>query len=156
MIIFLARTMMILNYRMRNKWWKCQISNKNLLICKKVFTPAWGGFWFVPKRVNANNGKWKCIVRINSSKRIKKSCDFALWDGITWLAVDWSSSTAFEMLVCPSEMPEQICHQKNIYNSLTRVPKQQHSPPKAMKALIVFLLALKCNTFFIYEKYYIQ
>ncbi len=60
MIIFLARTMMILNYRMRNKWWKCQISNKNPLIRKNVFTLAWGGFWFVPKRVKANNGRWKC------------------------------------------------------------------------------------------------
>ncbi len=29
--------------------WKCQISNKNLLIRKKVFTLAWGGFWLVRK-----------------------------------------------------------------------------------------------------------
>ncbi len=33
---------------------------------------AWGGFWLVRKRVNVNNGRWKCILRINSSKRFKK------------------------------------------------------------------------------------
>ncbi len=64
--------MRILKYRIRNEWWKRWISNKNALIRKKVFTLAWGGFWLVRKRVNANNGRWKCILRINSSKRIKK------------------------------------------------------------------------------------
>ncbi len=64
--------MCILKYRMRNEWWKCQILNKKPLICKKVFTLAWGGFWLVRKRVNVNNGRWKCILRINSSKHFKK------------------------------------------------------------------------------------
>ncbi len=40
----------------------------NNLICKKtLFMLAWGGFFLVQKRVNANNGKWKHICRINSS-----------------------------------------------------------------------------------------
>ncbi len=104
---------------MRNKWWKCQISNKNPLIRKKVFTLAWGGFWL--KGLIWIMGDGNALCEQISPSASKKSCNFALWDGITWLAVDWSSSTAFELLVCPSEMPEQICHQKSIYNSLTRL-----------------------------------
>ncbi len=50
-----------------------EMANKKFpLIRKKVFTLAWGGFCFVQKRVNANNGRWKRICRIKSSMRIKK------------------------------------------------------------------------------------
>ncbi len=62
----------ILKYRIRNEWWKRQISNKNLFICKNVFTLALGGFWLVRKRVDANNEIWRRICRINSSMRNKK------------------------------------------------------------------------------------
>ncbi len=100
--------MRILKYRMRNEWWKCQILNKNILICKKkVCTLALGGFWLL-KRVNVNNGRWKCILRINSSKRIKK---------VTWLCAmgpqnltnQWTDLIPQHLKCCydHSEMPEQ-------------------------------------------------
>ncbi len=42
--------MHILKYRIRNEWWKRQISKRNPLIRKNVFTLAWGGFCLpIPK-----------------------------------------------------------------------------------------------------------
>ncbi len=58
--------MRILKYRIRNEWWKCQILK--LKCAKKV----WGDLWLMRKRVNANNGRWKCIYLIHSSMCIKK------------------------------------------------------------------------------------
>ncbi len=152
--------MCILKYRMRNEWWKCPISNKNPLIRKNVFTLDWGGFWLVRKRVNANNGRWKCILRINSSKRIKK----VMWlcamrqDNLTSSRL--ISFTASEMLLWSfwNAWAKSVV-KVFLYNCLKHdwVHKQQHSPPKAVTAFIVFrLLALRRKSFFIYETYYIQ
>ncbi len=113
-----------------NEWWKRQISNKNPFICKNVFTLAWGGFWLVPKRVNASNGRWKCILWIHSSKRIKKK-------HVTLRYETGSRSTASEMLfwsfwnAWASLSSKYLC----IIVLHNGVPKQQHSPTKAMKVI---------------------
>ncbi len=60
---------------------------------------AWGGFWLVRKRVNANNGRGNAFWRNKFLQAHHTKCDFALWDGITSLAADWSRSTASEMLL---------------------------------------------------------
>ncbi len=60
------------SYRMRKQQWKGEISKLKSLFLKNVFTLAWGGFWFVRKTIDVKNGRWKCIMQINSSKCIKK------------------------------------------------------------------------------------
>ncbi len=100
------------------------ISGKKTLI-RKVFTLTWGGFWLVWKRVNADNGRWKHIYRINSAMRIKKS-HVTLHN----LTNQWTDLVA-QHLKCGyghSEMTEQSLSSKYFWiiaswNCLT----QQHS-----------------------------
>ncbi len=144
--------MCILKNRIRNEWLKCWISNKNALIRKKVFTLAWGGFWLVRKRVNANNGRWKCILRINSSKYVKEVMRLC--------AMGWQILTNQRTDLVPqhlkccyghSEMPEQslskyfcIIASQNCYT--TAFPNSRNPPPKAITAFIVFrLLVQRCK-----------
>ncbi len=97
-----------LKYCTRNEWWKRQIKKKSL-ICKNVFPLAWGGFWLVRSRVNANNGRWKHILQINSSMCIKK---------VMWLCAmgwyNWTKQQTDLHLKCydHSEMPEQSLSSK--------------------------------------------
>ncbi len=42
------------------------------LFAKKKIILSWGGFWLVWKTIDVKNGRWKCIMQINSSKCIKK------------------------------------------------------------------------------------
>ncbi len=80
--------MCILKYCIRNKWWKRQVSEDYF------FAHAWDAFGFLRNRVNANNGRWKSICRINSSMRIRIAlCGM---EGITWLTR--SCCTASKML----------------------------------------------------------
>ncbi len=136
----------------------------NFEIHKKVVTLTWGGFCLVWKSVQANNGRWQCIWRINSSMRIKN---------IMWLCVmgrhnltnQWADLIAQHLKCCygHSEMPGQslsskyfcIIASQNCY--MTAFPNSRHPPPKAMTACIVFrLLKSRHKSFFIYENYYIQ
>ncbi len=114
------------------------------------------GINFVSDKKNVNKLWWKHIYRINSS--MKKSCDFALWEGITWLT---SGPISFIASICCygySKIPEQSLSSKYFCVFLHDcVPKQQHPPPKAMTAFTVFrLLVLRCKRFFIFADYYIQ
>ncbi len=91
-----------------------------------------------------------------SSKRMKKSHNLNK-DNLT-IAADWLVP---QHLKCygRSEMPEKSLSSKYFWIIVLHdcVPKQQHSPPKAMTAFIVFrLLALRPNYFFMYENDYIQ
>ncbi len=60
--------------------------------------------------------------------------DFALWDGITWLAADRSHSLYLYVAL--------VIHQSILYNYILHdcVPKPQDPPPKAETAFIVLLL----------------
>ncbi len=63
------------------------------------------------------------------------SCDFALWDGITWLTSRPISFTASRCCYGHTEMPEESLLSK--YFCIITVihdciPKEQHPPPKAM------------------------
>lgn len=51
--------MHIFGYRLRNVQWKCHKSTE-----KVFFMLAWGGFWIMWKRVEAQIGRWKHIFRI--------------------------------------------------------------------------------------------
>ncbi len=86
----------------------------------------------------------------------KKSCDFARWDGKTWLTSGLISFTASVCCYARSEMylsSKYFC----IIVFQDCVSKQQHPPSKAMTAFIVFrLLALRRKSFNIDENYYIQ
>ncbi len=104
--------------------------------------------------------RWKHIYWMNSSMCIEKVMRVCTMrrDNLTS-----SGPISFTASICcygGSEMPEQslssryLCIITVLHDC---VLKQQHPPPKAMTAFIVLrLLALRCKSFIIYEKYYIQ
>ncbi len=73
---------------------------------KKKCTLAWDALCLLRKRVNANNGRWKRICRINSSMRIKIALCGMGWHNLTNQRTDL---VAQHLKCCygHSEMPEQ-------------------------------------------------
>ncbi len=134
---------------------KCVMEMPNLetspLIHQNVFfTLTWVGFW---KRVNANNGRSKCICQTNLSMRKKKSCDFVLWYGKTWLT---SGTISFHSIW--NVMVIMICTSKVCRQSISvLLPPRIVIRPCSPTTFIVFrLFTLRHKSFIKYENYYIQ
>ncbi len=89
----------------------------------------------------------------------KKSCDFVLWDGKTWLTSEPMSFTASEMWLWSfwNAWAKSVA-KVFLYNCLPELLQEyRHPPPKAMTTFIVFrLLALRRKSFIMYENDYTQ
>ncbi len=124
--------MCILKYRIGNEWWKWQISKRNPLKILRLLEVVFA------ERVNASNGRWKCILRLNPTWAFKKSCDFALWYGITWLTsgpILMHSIWNVVMVIARAKFVIKVL----LYNCLpersttTAFPNSWQSPPKATR-----------------------
>ncbi len=111
-----------------------------------------GRFWLVRKRVNANNGRWKRICQINSSKCIKNILWFAGWDSITWqTSGPISLHSIWNVVMVIPKCLSKVCRQSipvqfpSELSYTTAFPNSRHPPLKAMTTLIVLCLLTLSN-----------